>query len=166
MLWFICGPVTSFTDPYCGSIVFSVDVTPLSPFFKRMPLGIDTQFVFDEQSECLVVLYSLPYPKEIQNCLNPRRHCVQYNNLFFLLALCLSLKHSLHSNLTTEALQICSLLTDGWNILAAISICIIVINIPSGMYYGNLLKSFFPWKPVFSDVLSIHHLCAQHLLYN
>lgn len=38
----------TFIDLYCGSIASSVDVTPLSPFLNRMPLGVGTQFVFDK----------------------------------------------------------------------------------------------------------------------
>lgn len=82
--------------------------------------------------------------------LSPKRHRVPYNALFFLLDLCHSLKHLAYIPVfSIEALQICSLLV-GQNILAAVSIIIININIiftnvPSGMCSGNLLNSFL-WE--------------------
>lgn len=58
----------------------------------------------------------------------------------------------------------CSLITVGSNILAAISMTIIT-NTPAGMCYRNLLKYFFSQKPMFIDVAYIHHLHPQHLCY-
>lgn len=80
-----------------------------------------------------------------------------------MLDLALSLKHLAYIPIfTAEALQICPLLTIGWNIQAVVSIIIIITNIPSGMYYKNLPKHFSKEANIDPGIM----LCVHHQVLN